>query len=618
MANVYESSERTLKCFVGAYGNPAPRPPPRRHIQATVLGINEGDGKGKATLLSSPGQPKEFKIGLSEVTGERGEAPPRPNSPCLNLSGVKSQPRLQGMQSARGARSLESSFPLTCSTPRVRRHYLPSTIEKTAPSFINSYAIQKKEQKRNEKALCKFMQKGWETTECQPINGTVIEQQVLKLYCKESESYFLMKKNPSERDLQLSRSSRVKKLEVITQKSGFILLPVIERLNIYRTILLNYISLIAFVTPNMKKLVDFLDKFILSEDYSGSSDFYGLEKGKGLEKFLQTWEEFTSTKPMSRFVKLIENAFGESPVTRKEVLAELNKWNKAPVEMLKANLERLDEESNIPYIKHEWKESPETKNPISSITPKEIIRSLRTTEGIPAKKIVINGKVIYEDRGSSPPPQSDEEKNIFEKTYSGPSLLSREEFLCYVFEELYAAGLDIEKDSEEIKNEFSQLLEWEKLSTEEQNLNQKKAPIPCLEVLRFCTNSAWLKADCNIRNLYPKLFGNLYWTKAAGQSMEYHISINKSGSPKVKIIRDYCVFHREIPTSETVDRKRPLMKLKFYWELTENQGQPKGELWINGHELFPRGSKDKRSILDGLIHYTEVDKSVASAPETLK
>ncbi len=602
--------------------NPAPVLPPRRRLQARVLPrteslvihpLSKSDELHKKESLSdtddSQSSDDDTKV-FSACSSSRDQQP----GLKLDLRSVKEGKRkvkftTRRIKTARATQlrpkrlQLESSFTLTCLTPRTRSHYISSIMEEVPAANLDLFPTRTKDKSKFESSLRKFMRTGWENESFKRLNGLTIEKQVLMLCRKETDPYFHSEHNPLAQDIQLSQSPRAKELALVTQKSGLILLPVIERLNAHRSVALKYIDLIKEVTPNLKTMIGYLNRLISSENLSSDPKNCGLKKGKDLGRFLQIWSQFISEPSMKPFVKIIETAFGDRRSDRKEVLATLKKWNTSSfktIEVLKANVEKMDKDNiaamNIPFIQHEWEESPLSKNPIAEISPYEVVRCLHTGMGIPAKKIVINGKTVYEDKGGKAPTQ--------------------EAFLHLVFSALYQEGLNKGKKNSEIQNEIRRLKKVLKLPVGDQIKLQKTKPIPALDVFRFCTNSAWGHGHLYIQHLYPELFGKNYWTKAAAESMEYHINVKGPDSFDVEMLRTYQVFHRLSPDSSAVDRKSPLARFLFHWKLKPGKKGVKGALRINQYKILDRGSDEKWKILYAVIKYHESDDSTTQLPGT--
>jgi hypothetical protein len=499
------------------------------------------------------------------------------------------------IQSARELRT--PSFAEIAFCPQTARSYLPDSLNRKIKLDLSEFPDLKHKVAVFEKAVLKYLRSCFKAENLSKVNGRVIEDEVQRLCRAEVDGMFQKSNKPLSADLQITESPRAKSLIRMVQKSGVILLPVIERLQIYRGALIEYIELRKCVSPNMRVLAQALDDLVVMEHYVSGEDHLGLVSGKEIKNFVEAWDRFCALKTMKPFVKLVEQAFGDTRRIRKEVMATLRKWMNPPPEifiLLKKDVHRMDWDNiaamNIPYFVHEWWEAAQSENPISGIAPHEIMRCMHTGVGVPMKKLTVNHTVFYDDAMEE----------------DGP-IPSEKEFLFALVKRLYQAGLDPDVGADEIRRQVDCLLKWKGLRLEEQEKAVSAHPFPCMKVLRLLTNSAWGHGDSYLRNLFPTLFSLPYWTKAI-QSLEYDVTIKDASHFTVKMNRIYATYLRLVPDnpdSYAVDRMKPLVEFNFSWSLSPEDESWKGVLCVENYEIKPKAGEHKWPILRSVIHYDE-------------
>lgn len=518
-------------------------------------------------------------------------------------------PRNRTVQTAR-ERGVTSSFPEAVFSPRTARSYVPTQINSLQKADLSKVPELKRGVKNFEKGVMRCMQVVWKSSDHVPISAMEIEERVRKLCRTEIDRLFHHQDKPLSTDLQITESPRAKALISLVQKSGAILFPVIKRMQIFRTAILEYVTLKGHVSPGIRTLVSIIDNLIVQQPYGNDPAFLGLVKGKDIKMFMQTWDVFYGHKAMRPFAKILLLAFGNTKKDQKEVLATLRKWVKPPPEIimtLKQKIHRMDWDNisamNIPFFEHEWQEDPLSMNPISRISPREVVRCLHTGVGIPMKRLTVNGIPFYDEERDAAKPLPKQKKFLFD-------LVKR----------LHLAGLNLKIDDRSVKTYVKKLMKWMNLPLEKQENIPASEEFACLHVLRLITNSAWGHADTYMRSLFPGLFKAPFWTKAV-QSLEYTVAIEDESDYSVQMNRRYAVYHRMVKDDENcfaVDRQKPLLEILFSWTLSPSEEGWLGVLRVDHYEVKRASAEEKWQILQSLIHYDdqETPKGEVKSPGT--
>lgn len=565
----------------------------------------------KKAASSSEPVPR-FQLDLKPVFEKRDQEVQGRARPAMkrtvSMSSLLS-PRNGTVHTAR-ERGATSSFPEVVFSPRTVRSYVPTPINEIKKADISDIPDVKRGTKSFEKGVMRCMQVAWKSSERVKINAVVIEERVRKLCRVEIDRLFHRKDSPLSSELQITESPRAKALIALVQKSGAILFPVIKRLQIFRTAIIEYVGLKGQASPSVRSLISILDNLVVQQRYTDDPSNVGLVKGKDINMFMQTWDAFYGHKAMRPYAKILQAAFGDSKKERKEVMATLRKWVKPPPEILmtlKQKVHRMDWDNisamNIPFFEHEWQEDSHSKNPISKISPREIARCLHTGVGIPMRRLTINGNLFYDDERDGDKP-----------------LPKQEEFIFGVIKHLHLAGLDPEIKDETVREYVDKLMTLMKLKLEEQENLSIDDAFPCINLLRLITNSAWGHADTYMRSLFPDLFKVPFWTKAV-QSLEYNVAIADETDYSVQMNRTYAVYHRLIKGDENcyaVDRQKPLVTIRFSWTLSATDEGWAGVLRVDNYEVKPEAGDDKWNILQSLIQYKdqETPKGEVKSPGT--
>lgn len=473
------------------------------------------------------------------------------------------------------------------SSPRMKESIFPLD-EKFDISDIP--VLEKKDVKEFEKNIKQCMNKAWASSEKMGVSALVIEKSIQKLCREEIDHLFQHEKNPLAADLNRGESPRAKNIIALVQNSGTILFPVLNRMQILRTAVINHVIQKNKVSPSIHRLIGFLDDLVLLEDDLSNQ---GLKKGKNISSFMEKWDNFYGKKEMNPYAKIILEAFGDTKRERKEVMATLRKWVKPPPEILgtiKKNVHKMDWDNisamNVPHIPHDWKEPSKSQNLISKIMPKEIVRSLHQGHGIPMKRFTINREVIYDDEIDG---------NVRFPT--------QKSFISHVIRKLYAIGFKEVISEDQVEQYTNRLIEVAKLPEEEQKDPSIDKELPFINVLRLVTFNAWGHADTFIRATFPDLFEFPYWTKNS-LNIEYDITICKNGVYFAQINNKYVAFHRLEKNACRVDKNKPLMDIPFNWTLAPSGRLHDGTL-KKSFNLLSEVGEDKWPLIYCLINYKE-------------
>ena len=563
--------------------------------------------KAKAALSSE--KAPRFQLDLERVHEKQKEEGKRPDLKRTVSMGSLLSPRRGRVQSCRD-RGVTTSFQEAVFSPRTVRSYVPTPLSAIEKVDISDIPDLTKGVTNFEKGVIRSMRIAWKTSDPVKVNSVEIEERVCKLCRVEIDRLFQRKDIPLSADLQITESPRAKALITLVQKSGAILFPVIKRLQIFRLAIVEYIKLKKQVSPGVRTLLSIIDNLVVQQRYSDDVANVGLIYGKDIKMFIQTWDVFSKHKAMKPFVKIIQCAFGNSKKERKEVLATLRKWVNPPHEILitlKQKVHHMDWDNisamNITFLEHEWQEDVYSKNPISSISPREIVRCLHTGVGIPMRRLTINGHIFFDE---------ERDENL--------PLPKEEDFLFSLLKNLHLAGLDRSIAEDRLREYVKKLILWKNLSLDEQASLPTSEELPCIDVLRLISNSAWGHADTYMRHLFPGLFTAPFWTKAV-QSLEYKVVIVDQTDYSVQMNRTYAVYHRLVPDDENcyaVDRNRPLMFIHFSWTLTPSDEGWLGVLRVDNYEVKAGAGEYKWLILKSLIQYKdqETPKEEEKSPGT--
>lgn len=503
------------------------------------------------------------------------------------------------------------SFVKSVYSPRIVRSYVPEDIDQIKEVNISYIPDVDEEVKDFEKKIRDSIKADWNNSEKKKVNAEVIEENIHRLCRKEVDSFFNRVKNlplPSYHDSL--ESPRLRRWTKLVQKSGVILFPVVYRLKIFRDAAIKYVETEKQVSTSGRSLINSLNNLILPESYSKDSSNEGLVKGKDISIFMDSWDEFCKQENMSKYVRIIEKAFGDSKKEREKVMAILRKWATLSEETLTIERERIRQmdgdnilAKNISLCEYEWREDLLTEKPISKILPFEIVRCLHTGVGIPFKRLVINGVVVYDEERDRDKP-----------------LPKREDYIFDVIKQIYLGGFGPEVEDNVLKEYVDHLIKFSELPKKEQEDLFLDDTIPCINVLRLITNSAWGHGDLYIRELFPGLFKLPYWTKAV-QSLVYTVKIVDKNDFAVRVDRDYASYRRlneKDEKSYAVDLNRPLVPAEYSWTLSDSDGWV-GVLGLEDYEVSPNtDDDDKWNILYSMIHFAnpKTPEGKEEAPET--
>lgn len=262
------------------------------------------------------------------------------------------------------------------------------------------------------------------------------------------------------------------------------------------------------------------------------------------------------------------------------------------------------------YIKnqqHRWFESIETKSLISQITAQEIIRCFIPDDLVLYKQIKVNDKLIEL------------------KHFKGDSEACQTEFFTLLFHAIYKSGFDINYQKKDCEDQAKMLIHMEAICKMLKNdlaedtipwkviqkklINYPAIPfskfkntfnkashaesldrflieltIPCIDILKLCTNSCWLRGDDCIRHLFSKLFrpfGDKTTLNAFSTSQEKGIScqihIDSPEDYSVTQIKNYGTKpHLNSSHSSSNDTILNYTKTTFQWTVSPFKDKEKG------------------------------------------
>jgi|GEM_PF-2281685 len=282
---------------------------------------------------------------------------------------------------------------------------------------------------------------------------------------------------------------------------------------------------------------------------------------------------------------------------------------------------------NIANQKHEWFESLNSNCPISQITNSEVIRCLIPDNVVLYDEITVNDKIIQLNN------------------CNGTSETRQIKFFTILLHAIYSLGFDkniTEKESREQANVLVNLNKISKLIKEDlfkntipwqaiqKNLSDFPAipfsalknyfdpmiheetleellielAIPCVNVLKLCTNSCWLRGDECIRFLFTKIF-KIYGDDTHPQffhtsqenGISCHIHVKNRNHYFVTQTKCYGTHHFQDPLSKS---GKPLnfAKTIFQWTVSPYKDNDTGFSGWRGLLEIPHVDVDENTQME--------------------
>lgn len=504
------------------------------------------------------------------------------------------------------------------------RNYLAREIKEVQVKLdLNDLpTVSPKDVKKFDKAVRKCILTEWKKNVKPEVTDIIIEQLVHEVCAKELKELFCKSNDISFQDLQHTESPRTSELLTIIRKSGFLLVPILKRLQIMYRTLLSIFESKKQKSNWTEELVSLLYRFTFFEDFASSEAARVVEKGKDLEVFLKRFDTFCVSGD-SKMRKLIRMAFGDTERMQKNVIATLRKWNDPNMttvqyvkEMMRKTSWEFSAISNIPYVQHEWEEDSKTLNPIDGETLDQCIRVFVPGSGVGLIPISVDIKKMSGEKPTRNQvfySSSSSGMYFCDKQMSPPRSISEGEFLEQLFLSLHDAGFAPSINRAQVAA-FACFLASKENQTAGTPMSDADMRLlrPFIDLLNATSNTAWTRSYEYVLLMFKPLFAACntpYWTKVLPEGARYEFNVFDSGECSVTHIRTYCVYPRIRPNSTTPDRDRPLATFPAAWTVRKTSQGWRAVLSVIKQPTFTEHAdqKVKNFVHDALINYTDMD-----------
>lgn len=229
---------------------------------------------------------------------------------------------------------------------------------------------------------------------------------LFKKFCAQENSLWFMHKKKELSNPQrflLSESPRSHQLVSKLQKSGALLVPILERLHLMKDEVGTYIKFQGKRSPWTSEFYRVLCSLTAIERLKPNAE--ALEYGINLKTFLDTLNRVMEESSKKNIRSFIASAFGETEEEQTKVIAFLSSWVDPAMEII-SGLEReirdfdwlMMKKGMIPHIKHVCYEVKDAPFSIGTIEVGEMLRCLKQSDETPVllNSMTINGEPFYD------------------------------------------------------------------------------------------------------------------------------------------------------------------------------------------------------------------------------